>query len=276
MKRRLVMAVMCVPMPPCFLGLPLRQMMLPFIGRLPVNSQIRAIKSFNQWSAKHSIKTPGGKHYFSGILSRHGRTSENGLGFPGRLPLSLARMNLNPSCRHPSSTLFLAVTLPSSPLPSRAVAAEVAPPRPGAGMPPATVARTDAVANSVVKVFSTMRYPDLYKPWTKQSPSDATGSGVVIEGKRILTNAHVVLYASQVQVQANQAGDKISATVEAIAPGIDLAVLKLDDETFFDTHPPLAARENAAGNQGRGHGLWLSRGRHQPFHHQGHRFAHRV
>ena len=63
---------------------------------------------------------------------------------------------------------------------------------------------------------------------------------MVIDGKRILTNAHVVLYASQIQIQANQAGDKISATVEAVAPGIDLAVLKLDDESFFDTHPPLA------------------------------------
>jgi S1-C subfamily serine protease len=79
----------------------------------------------------------------------------------------------------------------------------------------------------------------VYKPWTKDSPSDATGTGVVIEGKRILTCAHVVLYASQVQVQANQAGDKLSAKVEAVAPGIDLAVLKLDDESFFDTHPPL-------------------------------------
>jgi len=96
------------------------------------------------------------------------------------------------------------------------------------------------VENSVVKVFSTVRNPDFYKPWSKQAPSELTASGVVIEGKRILSNAHVVLYASQVQVQANQAGDKVSATVVAIAPGIDLAVLKLDDETFFDTHPPLA------------------------------------
>jgi S1-C subfamily serine protease len=63
---------------------------------------------------------------------------------------------------------------------------------------------------------------------------------VIIEGKRILTNAHVVLYASQVQVQAHQSGDKISATVEAISPGIDLAVLKLEDESLFETHPPLA------------------------------------
>jgi S1-C subfamily serine protease len=97
-----------------------------------------------------------------------------------------------------------------------------------------------SVENSVVKIFSTMRYPDPFKPWTKQAPAEATASGVVIEGKRILTNAHVVLYASQVQVQANAAGDKVSATVIAVAPGIDLAVLQLDEPAFFDTHPPLA------------------------------------
>ena len=95
------------------------------------------------------------------------------------------------------------------------------------------------VENAVVKVFSTLRYPDPFKPWAKQAPSEATGSGVVIEGNRILTNAHVVLYASQVQIQANQAGDKLSATVVAVAPGIDLAVLKLDDESFFKTHAPI-------------------------------------
>ena len=96
-----------------------------------------------------------------------------------------------------------------------------------------------AVENSVVKVFSTVRGPELMKPWTKQEPREISGTGMVIEGRRILTNAHVVLYASQVQIQANQAGDKISATVEAVAQGIDLALLKLDDETFFDTHVAL-------------------------------------
>ena len=98
---------------------------------------------------------------------------------------------------------------------------------------------TSGIGSAVVKVFSTVRNPDLSKPWSKQAPADFTGSGVVIDGHRILTNAHVVLYASQVQIQANQAGDKIGATVVAVAPGIDLAVLKLDDESFFDTHAPL-------------------------------------
>ena len=97
-----------------------------------------------------------------------------------------------------------------------------------------------AIENSVVKVFSTLRYPDPFRPWTKQAPSEVSGSGVVIEGKRILTNAHVVLYASQVQVQASAAGDKVSATVVAVAPGIDLAVLQLDDPTFFESHPAVA------------------------------------
>lgn len=93
--------------------------------------------------------------------------------------------------------------------------------------------------NAVVKVFSKAAYPDLSRPWTKAPPQEVSGTGVVIDGKRILTNAHVVQYASQVQVQANQSGDKLSATVLAVAPGIDLAVLKLDDESFFAKRPPL-------------------------------------
>src|ERR1700728_461378 len=99
--------------------------------------------------------------------------------------------------------------------------------------------RAPAIENSVVKVFATMRHPDPFKPWTKQAPTEVSASGVVIEGKRILTNAHVVLYATQVQVQANATGDKLPATVVAVAPGIDLAVLQLDDPAFFDTHPAL-------------------------------------
>ncbi|MFM7519120.1 MAG: trypsin-like peptidase domain-containing protein [Planctomycetota bacterium] len=104
-----------------------------------------------------------------------------------------------------------------------------------AGAEPAAGAA--AIESSVVKIFATLRRPDLNKPWTKQPPDTVTGSGVIVDGKRILTNAHVVLYASQVEVQAHESGAKIAATVEAIGPGIDLAVLKLDDESLFDDHP---------------------------------------
>ena len=105
------------------------------------------------------------------------------------------------------------------------------------GLPRAWAAPLDS---SVVKVFATVRYPEPFSPWTKQAPRDISGSGVVIEGDRILTNAHVVLYAGDIEVQATEAGDKVPATVEAVAPGIDLAVLKLDDPSFFRKHAPVA------------------------------------
>src|SRR5215472_2670183 len=105
--------------------------------------------------------------------------------------------------------------------------------------PEPSAAMSHSAENAVVKVFATLRRADPLKPWSKQAPVEVTGSGVVIEGHRILTNAHVVSYASQVQVQGNQAGDKVFAKVVAIAHGIDLAVLQVEDPTFFDTRQPL-------------------------------------
>jgi S1-C subfamily serine protease len=118
--------------------------------------------------------------------------------------------------------------------------------RPSAPNASTTTAATPskAVENSVVKVFATLRQPDPSKPWTKKEPNDITASGVVISGKRILTNAHVVQYASEVQVQANQAGDKLPAIVKAVGPGIDLAVLEMEDQKFFDSHAPLPFRKS--------------------------------
>jgi len=95
------------------------------------------------------------------------------------------------------------------------------------------------VRKSVVKIFSTLRRPDPFRPWTKGAQQETGGSGVVIGGKRILTNSHVVNSASQIFVQPDKSSDKLSATVVALAPGIDLAVLKLDDESFFESHPAI-------------------------------------
>ena len=96
----------------------------------------------------------------------------------------------------------------------------------------------ELIRNSVVKIFTTSRLPNLTQPWTRQSPSDATGSGVVIEGNRILTNAHVVNYGQRILVQPHQSSEKYEADVIAIARGIDLAILELEDESFFESHPP--------------------------------------
>ena len=96
------------------------------------------------------------------------------------------------------------------------------------------------VRKSVVKILSKLRPPDPFRPWTKGEEEETGGSGVVISGKRILTNSHVVNSAVQILVQPDKSSDKLSAKVEAIAPGIDLAVLKLDNESFFESHPAIA------------------------------------
>jgi S1-C subfamily serine protease len=101
----------------------------------------------------------------------------------------------------------------------------------------------EAVSRSVVRIFSTKRSPDLYRPWRKKDGEDLTGTGVVIEGRRVLTNAHVAEHATRLLVQADRTGDRLPATVEAIAYEMDLAVLKVDDPAFFDEHPPLPRAE---------------------------------
>ena len=95
-------------------------------------------------------------------------------------------------------------------------------------------------SKSVVKIFSTHTGPDMAEPWKKRSPQEASGTGVVIDGKRILTNAHVVSYAASIRVQPDRSGEQFQATVESIGTDIDLAVLKLTDLAFFDDHPPLS------------------------------------
>lgn len=101
----------------------------------------------------------------------------------------------------------------------------------------------DKIRDLVVKIHAVHNTPDVLRPWTNNSPQHVKGSGVVIAGKRILTNAHVVRYASQIYVQPNQSADRIPAHVEAMTPSMDLAVLKLEDESFFDKRGSLPFAE---------------------------------
>jgi len=141
-------------------------------------------------------------------------------------------------------TIAAASAAPAEPSPPPVTPTPEAKPSPVVVLSPPAATPSKAVENSVVKIFATLRQPDPTKPWAKKEPSDITASGAVISGKRILTNAHVVQYASEVQVQANQAGDKLPAIVKAVAPGMDLAILELEDEKFFDSHSPLPFKKS--------------------------------
>src|SRR5438876_10997920 len=76
----------------------------------------------------------------------------------------------------------------------------------------------DAIRELVVKIHAVHHTPDLLRPCARNSSQQVKGSGVVIDGRRILTNAHVVRYASQIYVQPNHSAYLISARVEAMTP----------------------------------------------------------
>jgi S1-C subfamily serine protease len=95
-----------------------------------------------------------------------------------------------------------------------------------------------SIEDSVVRIFVAQRGPAANAPWNRVS-REVTGSGLVIEGNRILTNAHVVTFAAQLQIQGQQGGDKYIATVESVATAMDLAVLKVEDPAFFTGRKPI-------------------------------------
>lgn len=59
----------------------------------------------------------------------------------------------------------------------------------------------DRRARSVVKIFTTLAKADYYRPWARGYTEESGGSGAVLPGRRILTNAVV---SDQVYVQVQR------------------------------------------------------------------------
>ena len=102
----------------------------------------------------------------------------------------------------------------------------------------ATMAFSSPV-DSVVKIFTIHSSPNYVMPWLTQPTEESTGSGCVIKGKRILTNAHNVGDHAFVRVRKQSSPQKYPAKVQAVGRDCDLAILTVDDSTFFDDLEPL-------------------------------------
>ncbi|TQV77654.1 serine protease [Exilibacterium tricleocarpae] len=94
--------------------------------------------------------------------------------------------------------------------------------------------------SAVVKIYTTSAPPDYFTPWRLLNPKQSSGSGAVISGQRILTNAHVLADARYIQAQKNGDPKKYLARVAFISHEADLAILEVDDKTFFDGLRPLS------------------------------------
>jgi S1-C subfamily serine protease len=98
----------------------------------------------------------------------------------------------------------------------------------------------NGIAASVVHV-QVYRSPfDWSLPWRQEPVSAVSGSGFVIDGGRVMTNAHVVADARQILVRRPDQANPYVATVEAAGDDCDLAVLRIVDPAFSEGLRPLA------------------------------------
>ncbi|MHB8155370.1 MAG: S1C family serine protease [Candidatus Omnitrophota bacterium] len=104
-------------------------------------------------------------------------------------------------------------------------------------------AAADFKTDSVVKIFATRNNIDYVNPWQSRGVQEITGSGCIIQGNRILTNAHVVNHNTFIQVRRESSQKKYMAKVETIGNDCDLATLRVEDPEFFNGVSPLEIGE---------------------------------
>src|SRR3954454_2492634 len=110
--------------------------------------------------------------------------------------------------------------------------------------PPAVIVASPARPNgpiqkSLVRITATEVEPDYRAPWNSGGIQRGIGAGFVIEGNRIMTNAHVVSNSRYLTVERDGDPNKYPATVLFVAHDCDLALLKVASADFFKNMLPL-------------------------------------
>jgi S1-C subfamily serine protease len=89
------------------------------------------------------------------------------------------------------------------------------------------------IHKSLVRITTTAQDPDYRVPWNPGNITVGIGAGFVIEGNRILTNAHVVSNGRLIVVEKENDPKEYIGKVEFIGQDCDLAVVKVQDPNFY-------------------------------------------
>ena len=122
--------------------------------------------------------------------------------------------------------------------------------------------------NAVVRIETVSTVPNYLLPWQNRTPQSSSGSGVVIQGNQILTNAHNVADSTLLTVRKQNEDTLFVAKVKYVDHECDLALLTVDDPAFFSDITPMEFAETpppqsmviAAGFPIGGDGLSLTQG----------------
>lgn len=102
----------------------------------------------------------------------------------------------------------------------------------------------EEVLDCVLKVYCTHCEPNYELPWAMTPQRKSTSSAFVIEGRRILTNAHSVEHHTSVLVKKRYNDQKYPAKVVAIGNECDIALLHVSEESFWEDFEDYAGTEH--------------------------------
>ena len=102
--------------------------------------------------------------------------------------------------------------------------------------------REEQIKDAIVKIYTVFSKPDYFRPWNTYT-NRRVGSGCIIKGNRILTNAHVVADRTFVQVRRYGQARQYRAKVLNVSHDADLALLTVTDKAFFLGVTPLEFTE---------------------------------
>jgi S1-C subfamily serine protease len=95
------------------------------------------------------------------------------------------------------------------------------------------------IQKSLVRITSTEVEPDYRAPWNAGGLQRGIGAGFVVEGNRIMTNAHVVSNSRYLTVERDGDPNKYPAKVLFVANDCDLALITVDAANFYKNMVPL-------------------------------------
>jgi S1-C subfamily serine protease len=92
---------------------------------------------------------------------------------------------------------------------------------------------------SIVRIVNHSQRGDWHAPWVPRAATYSAGSGFVIEGGRVMTNAHVVSDARMILLYLGDDPTPHEARVEAIGHDCDLALVEPVEPGLLDDFPAM-------------------------------------
>ncbi len=96
----------------------------------------------------------------------------------------------------------------------------------------------EKIKDAIVKIYTVFSKADYIRPWNSFT-NQRVGSGCIIQGGKILTNAHIVADQAFVEVQRRGQAKRYKAEVLMVSHEADLALLTVRDNAFFSDVIPL-------------------------------------